>query len=58
MATRMTPGKPAIDPTQRKGSEEILDPRIVAQMSRLTGERVTYKMYDEGSTVTIRDRDF
>ena len=48
--------------------QEMFDPRhklankapvpIVGQWSRLTGERVTYKQYKDGSTVTIRDEDF
>ena len=42
----------------------MVDPRIEAsktlptQLSRLTGDRVTYKMYNEGSTVTVGDRTF
>ena len=47
---------------------EMLDPRIklankspvpiTGQWSRLTGERVTYKTYKDGSTVTVRDENF
>ena len=47
---------------------EMLDPRIklankspvpiTGQWSRLTGERVTYKNYKDGSTVTVRDEKF
>ena len=47
---------------------EMFDPRhklankapvpIVGQWSRLTGERVTYKQYKDGSTVTVRDENF
>ena len=47
---------------------EVLDPRIrlankspvpiTGQWSRLTGERVTYKTYKDGSTVTVRDANF
>ncbi|CAE7429174.1 unnamed protein product [Symbiodinium sp. CCMP2456] len=46
---------------------EMLDPRIklankspapiTGQWSRLTGERVTYKTYKDGSTVTVRDEN-
>ncbi|CAE7248181.1 unnamed protein product [Symbiodinium microadriaticum] len=47
---------------------EMLDPRIrlankspvpiAGQWSRLTGERVTYKTYKDGSTATVRDGNF
>ena len=52
----------------RAWRQEMFDPRhklankvpvpIVGQWSRLTGERMTYKQYKDGSTVTIRDEDF
>ena len=47
---------------------EMLDPRIklankssvpiTGKWSRLTGERVTFKQYKDGSTVTVRDENF
>ena len=47
---------------------EMLDPRIklankspvpiTGKWSRLTGERVTFKKYKDGSTVTVRDENF
>ena len=47
---------------------EMLDPRIklankspvpiAGKWSRLTGERVTFKQYKDGSTVTVRDESF
>ena len=47
---------------------EMLDPRIklankspvpiTGKRSRLTGERVTFKQYKDGSTVTVRDENF
>ena len=52
----------------RRCHHEMLDPRIrlankspvpiTGQWSRLTGERVTYKTYKDGSTVTVRDGNF
>ena len=42
--------------------QELVDPRIEVsktlpmQTSRLTGDRVTNKMHNEGSTVAVRDR--
>ena len=52
----------------RQWRQEMFDPRhklankapvpIVGQWSRLTGERVTYKQYKDGSTVTVRDENF
>ena len=52
----------------RMWRHEMLDPRIrlankspvpiTGQWSRLTGERVTYKTYKDGSTATVRDGNF
>ena len=52
----------------RMWRHEMLDPRsrlankspvpITGQWSRLAGERVTYKTYKDGSTVTVRDANF
>ena len=43
---------------------EMLDPRInlanksPVPMSRLTGERVTFEKYKDGSTLTVKDKNF
>ena len=43
-----------MDPARQNGEIEA-SKTFPTRMSRLTGDRVTYKTYNEGSTVTVRD---